>query len=135
MRFTLSEKIITTANISKVKNTLKNNLSEISRYTEINNSKILVEGVHETFGSINKKDNSEIEIKELDKGFLIKCHVNYRPSFAFWIILLITLFTWIGWLIPIIMYFYHKSLVENTLKEALKNSKDELELITSKKSD
>lgn len=133
MEFTLTEKIITGADILKIKRVLKENFEDIAQSVTSTKSKLEVRGVHNTFGSINRKDITEVKIKRMDSGFLIKCHVKYKTSFAFWIILLITIFTYLFWLIPIIMFLYHKTLVKNSLQEVLKNSKDELELIKKKK--
>ena len=129
MDFTISETIITKVSLSEIEKTLINNFSEISRSVELNDSKLEINGIHDTFGSINRKDTTFVHITKLDKGFLVKCSVKYRPSVAFWIILILTLFTYIGWIVPIIMYLYHKTLVQNSVANVLKNSKNELELM------
>jgi hypothetical protein len=66
-------------------------------------------------------------VRQLDDGWLVLADVNYRPSALFWIILLITLFTWIGWLIPIAFYLIQKNTVKAAIQGCLQRVRNEFE--------
>lgn len=123
----LTEKIITTSKISEISEKLEKNFLNIANTVKIRNKKIHIFGLcSDVLGSINRKDFTEVKIKKLNNGFLIKCHVYYKPSNFFWIFFILGVFSGILWIIPLIIYFYHKNLIKNAIKEVLKSSKDEL---------
>ena len=49
-----------------------------------------------TFGSINRNDVSIISINDKSDGYLLIAEVTYIPSIWFWILFVLTLFTWVG---------------------------------------
>lgn len=53
--------------------------------------------------------------------------VHYRPSFFFWFLLLILLFTWIGWVLPIIFYMTQKASVRTAVEKAFERVKNEFD--------
>jgi hypothetical protein len=60
------------------------------------------------------------------KGILT-ADVDYRPSLAFWIFLILGLFTMLGWLIPIAFYLIQKSAVRSAIEAVFRRVKAECE--------
>lgn len=75
---------------------------KIAETVVIENDQIVAKGVEATFGSINRADRTVVDCKKLPSGWLLTAEVAYRPSVAFWIILILMLFTYIGWLMGIV---------------------------------
>jgi hypothetical protein len=90
------------------------------------NEVLRVTSIHASFGSINRTDVTDITIRPVDDGYLLTANVNYRPSVAFWFILILTLFTWVFWLIPITFYMLQKETVKRGIEEGFRNVKNEL---------
>jgi len=53
--------------------------------------------------------------------------VTYKPSGWFWVILIITLFTWVFWLIPIAFYLVQKDTVRTAIAEAFTRVRNEFD--------
>jgi hypothetical protein len=68
-----------------------------------------------------------VELKPKEDGFLAVASVNYRPSAAFWIILVITLFTYVFWLLPIALYLIQKKTVRTAIGEVFTRVKHEFQ--------
>lgn len=84
-----------------------------------------VESINATFGSINRKDTTTVEIKEKDGDTLLVANVNYNPSGWFWCFFVAGLFTTICWLIPVIFYFYQKNTVKTAIEEIFNRTEAE----------
>lgn len=125
MRFEVSERIITKASKETVLAELEQQFKKISEVVSHHGDTLIVESIEASFGSINRSDTSTIELKKKDDGFLIVASVHYRPSFWFWIILIITLFTWVFWLIPIAFYLIQKKTVQTGIQEVFTRIKHE----------
>ena len=89
--------------------------------------RIVVKYIQASFGSINRNDITTIELKKGDSGYLLVADVCYRPSVAFWIIFILTIFSAIGWLIPIAFYLMQKNTVKDAIRDAFKRVRDECE--------
>lgn len=91
---------------------------------------IEVVSVNATFGSILRNDNTRVKYypNRSRNGYTLVAEVNYRPSVWFWIFLAIDILlveTIIGFVIGIALtlgiYFYHKKIVAESLRDALRN--------------
>ena len=135
MKFVISERIKTNKEKSLVFSKLKESLEKISRKVETQGNMLVVESIASTFGSITRKDRTEVTLQEKENGFLLTADVDYKPSIAFWIITTIILvggiigsFTGIiGIFIPIGMYLWNKSLVKIELEKCFLNIKNEFD--------
>jgi hypothetical protein len=81
--------------------------------------------IEASFGSINRSDTTTVILKDTDDGFLVVGDVQYRPSGWFWVFLVCTLWTWVGWLIPIAFYLIQKRTVQNGAQEVFRRVKNE----------
>jgi hypothetical protein len=126
MQFQVTERITTNASITDVGSVMQSNFRRIATSAVPINNILRVTSIQATFGSINRTDVTDIAIRPVENGYLLVADVKYRPSVAFWIILIITLFTWIFWLIPIIFYIVQKDTVKRAIEEGFRNVKNEL---------
>ena len=126
MQFQVTERITTNASITDVGSAMQSNFQRIAVSAVPVNNILRVTSIHATFGSINRTDITEIAIRPVENGYLLVADVKYRPSVAFWIILVITLFTWVFWLVPIIFYITQKDTVKRAIEEGFRNVKNEL---------
>ncbi len=126
MRFQVTEKITTDATITQVGEVLQDNFRRIAASVIPVGSILRVTSIQATFGSVNRTDVTDITIKPTDDGYLLIANVEYRPSVAFWIIFLISLLTWVLWIIPVAFYLLQKDTVKNCIQEGFRNVKNEL---------
>ena len=97
---------------------------------------IEAESVNATFGSILRNDNTSVVFRPNRRGdgYHIEAQVNYRPSIWFWIFFVLDIIlieTVIGFVVGMTvtlgLYFYHKKIVTESLREALQNAIREVE--------
>ena len=98
MKFEVSDRIPTNANRESLLKALEEQLSKVSENVRRDGDSYVAEMIEATFGSINRKDITTVELRDSDDGFLIVGNVDYRPSTWFWVLLIILLFTYIGWI-------------------------------------
>ncbi len=125
MKFEVSERIATRAGKEDLLRGLEEQFKKVSESVQRNGDSIVAKAIEASFGSINRKDTTTIELKATEDGFLVVGNVHYRPSTAFWVILILTFFTWVGWLIPIVFYLIQKKTVQNGVKEVFTRVKNE----------
>jgi hypothetical protein len=75
--------------------------------------------VEASFGSINRSDVTRLTLQRTGGGYLLISETEYRPSGWFWLFLIILLFTYIGWLIPIAFYLYQRGTVKAAIESAV----------------
>jgi hypothetical protein len=63
----------------------------------------------------------------MEDGWLAVASVHYRPSVAFWIILILLLPTWIMWLLPIAFYLLQKKTVQSSIQDVFLRLKNEFQ--------
>jgi hypothetical protein len=126
MQFEVSERIDTSAERKDVMNLALAQFRKIAETVVIENDQIVAKGVEATFGSINRADRTVVDCKKLPSGWLLTAEVAYRPSVAFWIILILMLFTYIGWLIPIAFYLIQRNTVKSGVAAALSRVSNEM---------
>jgi Host cell surface-exposed lipoprotein/Short C-terminal domain len=127
MKFEVSERMVTTADKNQVLVALQEQFRKVARSVSHQGETLEVKAIEASFGSINRLDVTLVELKAKDDGFLILASVNYRPSVAFWIILLITLFTWVFWLLPIAFYLMQKKTVRTAIADVFTRVKHEFQ--------
>ena len=126
MRFEVSERIDTEAGWEKLTGVAEQQFEKISRETRWDHDCLVVTGIEATFGSINRSDRTVVAFRELDGGWLVSADVIYRPSVWFWIFVLLSLFTYVGWLIPIAFYLIQRNTVRSAAEAALRRVANEL---------
>ena len=127
MRFEISEKIRTDKPRAQIFAALQEQFAKVSKNVTIDDGRIKVAYIEASFGSINRKDESVVAIKPLDDGYLLIADVVYKPSVAFWIILILTLFSGVAWLLPLGFYFWQKRVVTQAIKNCFERIKNEFE--------
>jgi len=129
MKFEVSERIRTSKSQDELITALETQFRKVAGSTQRSGQTIEVKSIEASFGSINRKDTTVVSMTKADDGWLVVADVHYRPSVAFWIILIITLFTWVFWLIPIVFYLVQKSTVKTAITECLKRVRNEFDQV------
>lgn len=125
MKFEVSERIRTSKSQEELLAALETQFRKVAESTQRSGLTIEAKLIEASFGSINRKDTTFISMAKADDGWLVVAEVDYRPSIAFWIILIVTLFTWVFWLIPIAFYLLQKNSVKTSITECLQRVKNE----------
>ncbi|MGL4981294.1 MAG: SHOCT domain-containing protein [Treponemataceae bacterium] len=125
MTFDITERFETTVPIDQLITAVGEQFSRIAEDVAGNGNFIYAESINATFGSINRKDLTTIEVRQTDTGVLIIAAVNYSPSAWFWIFFICGLFTSVGWILPLIFYFHQKKTVKTSIIEVLTRLKHE----------
>ena len=127
MHFQVSQRIHTIVAREVVFDAVEEQLKSVAYKVERNHDEIIATSLEASFGSINRNDTTRITLKEKPEGLILLAEVHYRPSFAFWIILILTLFSYILWLIPITLYLNQKNTVKSAIENVFKLVQDDLE--------
>ena len=125
MKFEVSERIATSEGKEVLLKALEEQFKKVSENVQRHGDILIAKSIEASFGSINRTDTTTVELKDVDNGFLAVANVQYRPSGAFWIIFIITLFTWVFWLIPIAFYLIQKKTVQEGIQEVFTRVKNE----------
>lgn len=125
MKFEVSEKIISKANKTVILDSLEEQFRKISQSVVKSGEHLEAISIEASFGSINRSDNSNIKINVIENGYLLIAEVNYRPSIIFWIFIIIGLFTYIFWLLPIAFYLLQKQTVRENIENIFRRIKNE----------
>ena len=126
MNFEVNERLSTRQSKEVLLQALEARFKKIADKTQREGEVIRVKSIEASFGSINRTDTTLISVKPIEGGFLLVADVNYRPSIAFWIIIVITLFgTGILWFIPIVFYLLQKKTVRSGIEESFKSINNE----------
>lgn len=109
MIFETAKRIETGKSPEEVISYLHGSFAKISRSVEKTDAdKLSISGVEASFGSINRKDRGTVLCEKVDGGVVVKAEISYTPSFMFWVFLVLGLFTYVAWLIPIAFYLMQK---------------------------
>ena len=95
MRFEVSERIVTNVDKEQILRGLEEQFQKVSQSLTRNGDILEIKSIEASFGSINRSDTTVVNLKNTEDGFLLLANVHYRPSIAFWIILILTLFTYL----------------------------------------
>jgi len=126
MRFELSETITTNASEQEILNILSDQFKKVADSVSKWENTLSIKKINSFFGFF-RSDSSIIRIKKNHGNFLLTAEVDYRPSGWFWVILIITLFTYVGWLIPLIFFFYQKRTVRESIQDVFSRVKNEFQ--------
>src|SRR6185437_7783860 len=122
MHFEVSERLITNESPEAVMEFAQRQFSKISNKTRLEGGQLTARMVEASFGSINRSDVTRVSLQRVGGGYLLVSETDYRPSGWFWLFLIILLFTYVGWLIPIAFYLYQRG----TVKSAIQSSVDRI---------
>ncbi|MBI5925880.1 MAG: SHOCT domain-containing protein [Aquabacterium sp.] len=125
MRFEISERVTTSRSDKELLAALQAQFQKVAHRVDTDGQRFKASALDASFGSINRKDEALVYVKPIEGGQLLVADVLYRPSMAFWIILLITAFSAIGWLIPIFFYITQKKTVEQAVRTCFERVKNE----------
>ena len=127
MKFEVSEIIKTKNDRAEILNALSNQFSKVSKSVLRQYNGFEVKRIEASFGSINRSDTSTISIQEKNEGYLLIADITYKTSIWFWIFFIIGLFTWIGWLLPVVFYMTQKNTVRKAVQDIFTRIKNEFQ--------
>lgn len=119
MHFEVSERLITNDQPEVVMEFAQRQFSKIARRTRLEGGKLTAWMVEASFGSINRSDVTRVTLQRVGGGYLLVSETNYRPSFWFWVLLILLLFTYVGWLLPIVFYLYQRGTVRSAIEATI----------------
>lgn len=119
MHFEVSERLITNEPPEAVMEFAQRQFAKISSKTRLERGQLTVRMVEASFGSINRSDVTRVAFQRVGGGYLIVSETDYRPSGWFWLFLIILLFSYVGWLIPIAFYLYQRGTVKSAIESAV----------------
>ena len=124
-QFEISKRIKTNVELHRVIVMLDQQLSHIAASVKRCDGAFVVSGVDQTFGSINRSDVTTVRVSKKEDGYLCVAEVRYRPSFFFWVFVVLGFWTLLGVLIPILFYFHQKNLVRQSFESVFSRLSDE----------
>lgn len=127
MKFEVSARITTSKPASTVISKLEEKFRRVANRVTKRGNTLDVYAIQATFGSINRTDITVVRLEPRDYGFLCVADVYYRPSGAFWILLMILVFTAFGWLLPIFFYLNQQKMVRSAIEDVFTLAKNEVE--------
>ena len=119
MHFEVSERLITNEPPEAVMEFAQRQFAKISNKTRLERGQLTARMVEASFGSINRSDVTRVTLQRVGGGHLLVSETDYQPSFWFWLFLIILLFTYVGWLIPIVFYLYQRGTVRSAIQSAI----------------
>lgn len=119
MHFEVSERLITNEPPEAVMEFAQRQFAKISGRTRLERGRLTVRMVEASFGSINRSDVTSVTLQRIGGGYLLVSETDYRPSLWFWVFLIVLLFTYVGWLIPIVFYLYQRGTVKSAIQSAI----------------
>lgn len=119
MHFEVSERLVTNESPESVMEFAHRQFSKISNKARLENGKLTARMVEASFGSINRSDVTHVQLQRTSGGYLIVSETDYRPSGWFWLFLIVLLFTYVGWLIPIAFYLYQRGTVKSAIESSI----------------
>lgn len=129
MHFELSERLVTNEPAENVLAFAAKQMAKVSSKTKIRDgNKILVKSVDASFGSINRSDDTVITVQPVQGGHIILSETHYRPSLGFWILFIALLFTYVGWIIPLVFYFHQRGTVKSAIQSCMDRIKNEFNI-------
>ena len=122
MHFEVSQRLVTNETPEAILEFALRQFSKISNKTRLDDGKLTVRMVEASFGSVNRSDVTRFALQRVGGGYLLVSETDYRPSAWFWVFLILLLFSYVGWLIPIGFYLYQRG----TVKSAIQSSVDRI---------
>lgn len=125
MYFELSQRLTTNEPPEVVLEFARSRFSKISNKTRLAGGQLTVRMIEASFGSINRTDVTQVKLQRVENGYLLVSETTYRPSVWFWVLLILLLFSWVGWLIPIGFYLYQRGTVKSAIESAMSRTSNE----------
>jgi hypothetical protein len=119
MHFEVSERLITNEAPESVMEFAQQQFAKISNRTRLERGQLTARMVEASFGSINRSDVTRVSLQRVGGGYVLVSETDYRPSVWFWLFLLVLLFTYVGWLIPIVFYLYQRGTVKSAIQSVI----------------
>ena len=119
MHFEVSERLVTNEPPEAIMEFAQRQFAKISRKTRLESGQLTARMVEASFGSINRRDVTRITLQRVGSGYLLVSETDYSPSVWFWVLLIILLFSYVGWLIPIGFYLYQRGTVRSAIQSAI----------------
>ena len=126
MKFQITDRINTSASASQLIDALEQQFRPKSESVERVGDLLRVNSIEASFGSINRSDKTEVTVRPADGGYLMAADVKYSPSVWFWVVLILTLFTYVFWLVPIAFYLLQKKTVKEGVEDCFRNTINQL---------
>jgi len=124
MKFEVSERIISMKSQDEILAALEVQFNGVSKKVLMSGKTIVVDTIKSSLISGLRSDITTISLKKEDGGWIAIADVQYRPSVSFWISLVVLLlFTWVGWIVPIIFYQIQKKTLRTAITECFQGVK------------
>lgn len=125
MRYELSERVYTKRDEREVLDVILRHFKRIAEASKVSDREVVVSKINANFGSIVRSDQIKINVEKIAGGFEIISDVRYNPSIFFWIFSFFGIFLYgIGWLIPVMSYYWHRKIVKNAVSDTLTRISD-----------
>jgi hypothetical protein len=126
MKFEVSESI-NGCDSEFVLSLLETQLRKVSGQVARDGRSVTAQQIEASFGSINRQSAAICSARGNGSRGILTAEVEYKPSLAFWIFLILGLFTLVGWLIPLAFYTIQKSTVRSAIEAVFRRVKTECE--------
>ena len=124
----MSVRLRTTEPLDSVQEQLRSQFATIATRVLKAEDGFVVTGIDgSTLGSINREDSTHIEVKPTGDGCVVIATVRYAPSVWFWVFFVLTIFTAIGWVIPLAFFLMQKQTIQAAIERVFSRIKDELD--------
>ena len=128
MKIQITKTIRTKISTENALEYLRNNLKEVSEEILKSEDKLLTKGIEKHWWWASY-DKTEISLKKLEKGIVIRANINLKAGVWWWLLFLIGLFfTGFLWLLMIVELFAHKYYIKEAVDRIFESTKNELEL-------
>ncbi len=127
MKFEVSDRLKTNRPKAEILDALEQQFRKVSLKLRRSDQRIEADSIEATFGSINRTDHTVVYLKQLADGWVMVANVNYQPSVWFWVLLVLLLFTYIGWVFPIAFYLMHKKNVRSAIEDCFLRVRNEFD--------
>lgn len=128
MHFEVSERLVTNDPPEAVMEFAQAQFAKISSRTRLERGQLIVRLIEASFGSINRTDVTRVSLQRVGGGYLLVSETDYRPSGWFWLFLIILLFSYVGWLIPIAFYLYQRGTVKGAIESTIRRIVNEFSI-------
>src|ERR1035441_1013284 len=130
MKFEVSEQVRTQTNTATIIYALFEQLAKVSARVRLTvEGNLTAKKIEPSFASIVRFDQTNFIVEPKEGGFLLVAEVSYRPSSAFWAILIMCIPTFVAWLVPIFFYDEQKEIVRLAIGDVFERVKNEFEVI------
>ena len=128
MKFEVSEQVRTQTDTATIIYALFEQLAKVSARVRLTvEGNLTAKKIEPSFASIVRFDQTNFIVEPKEGGFLLVAEVSYRPSSAFWAILIMCIPTFVAWLVPIFFYDEQKEIVRLAIGDVFKRVKNEFE--------